>query len=325
MEYIEVKIKTTSTGIEHVSNVLVSLGFGSFVVDDEKDFLDFLENNKNYWDYVDEELLQSKKGGSFITLYLDEAQYNDNIDYIKQALKRLKEELPDIDLGSLEITAVNRNEEEWADNWKKYYKPLKIGKNLIIRPVWEEVEDNEGRLVLTLNPGMSFGTGMHETTSLCLEILEKCECLGKSLLDVGCGSGILSIASLLFGAKEVTAIDIDPNAAKIAGENGELNGYGPDKLRTLSGNILDDMDLKREISEHKYDIIVANIVADVIIRLLPIAEELISPHGIFIVSGIISDRLSDVYDAIKKSNFDVVEERKKNDWCAIILKNKILK
>ncbi|MDP4153091.1 MAG: 50S ribosomal protein L11 methyltransferase [Bacillota bacterium] len=326
MNWLEVTVQTTPQGIEHVSNRLITAGITGFQVEDEADFNDFLENNHKYWDYVDKELSENMRGKSLIKFYVsDNAAGLETLSFVKDALSTLKADFPSVSLGSLEMSISSRMEEEWADNWKKYYKPIAIGSRLLIRPVWEEIYDAGDRIVLTLNPGMSFGTGSHQTTALCLELLQKYDCDGKTMLDLGCGSGILSIAALLLGADSAVAVDIDKNAADIAAENAALNDFGLPEYETIAGNILENTDLQDKLIETKFDIITANIVADVIIPLCPLASELLNDNGIFIVSGIITERADEVKRALTEAGFDISNIMERDGWCAFSVSKLILK
>ena len=226
-----------------------------------------------------------------------------------------------LDLGSLRTVVRITDDEDWENNWKIYYKPLEIGDRLLVRPSWEKAEDT-GRIVLSLDPGMAFGTGSHHTTRMCLEFLEKTVKAGDDMIDMGCGSGILSIASLLLGAKEAVAVDIDPIAEKIAYENAAMNGIGKDTYTVLVGDVLSDSALQDKLCEKKYDVVAANIVASVIIELSAIVPKLIKKDGVFIMSGIIAERLDEVLCALDKNGFKVLEVKAGDDWRAILARPK---
>ena len=207
------------------------------------------------------------------------------------------------------------SEEDWANNWKAYYKPLEIGERLVVRPSWEAIGDTD-RVVLSLDPGMAFGTGTHQTTRLCLEFLERLVKNGDEMLDLGCGSGILSIAGLLLGASHAIAVDIDPIVETIAAENAAMNGI-KDEYRIMTGDILSDDGIKREISKQRYDIVTANIVASVIIKLAPQIPALLKDDGVFIASGIILERLDEVKNAFANNGLKVLEVKKLDEWSAL--------
>ncbi len=319
MDWIQVTIYTTAAGIEPVSGRLYGLGITGIEIEDEADFRDFLENNKQYWDYVDDELLIEKAKETCVKVYVgDNPDGAEQLAAIKASMLELKEYDTSGEFGRLEISLGNLKEEDWANNWKQYYHKVSIGERLLVCPEWEDVPKDNERVVFKINPGMSFGTGTHHTTRMCLEELERFVKPGDTVLDLGCGSGILSIVSLLFGAKKAYAADIDPNARDIAYENAAMNGIGKDRYIVRAGNILTDEAIKKEFSERKYDIVAANIVADVIIALTPAAREYIKPDGIYITSGIIADRLDEVSSAICESGFEIKEVNRGGDWASIV-------
>lgn len=321
MDWIELAIDTTTEGIEPVSGRLYQLGIKGVQIEDAADFQDFLENSTPYWDYVDDELMQKATAPTRVKAYLtDDAAGAELLAAIKTSLAELQALDTQNIFGSLSIALTGMSEQDWAENWKQYYKPLKIGEKILIKPEWEEIADTGGRTVFEINPGMSFGTGTHESTQLCLESLEQIVKKGDSVVDLGCGSGILSVISLLLGADHATAVDIDPNAAKIARENAARNRVPADKYAVYAGNILTDTALQGNLAAEKYDIVLANIVADVIISLAPQAKRLLRPGGTFITSGIISDRLEEVKEALQRQNFEIVKVSRRNDWAAIVAK-----
>ena len=320
MDWIQVVIVTTNKGIEPVTGRLYCLGVAGVEIEDETDFNDFLENNRQYWDYVDDSLLKKIKGETKVKVYLpDSLEGRETLLEIKASIQGLKELDNEHLFGRLEITLANMSEEDWANNWKQYFKPIEVGEKILIRPEWEEVpQDLNGRTVFTVNPGMTFGTGAHETTRLCIEALEQYVTAGCPVLDLGCGSGILSIIALLLGGADAMAVDIDPIAQNIVYENAHLNGIGKDRLTVLTGNIITDAQLKSQIDAHKYSVIVANIVADVIIALTPNVPPLLCKGGVFICSGIIVERKDEVINALKQSGFAIREMHEENGWAALV-------
>ena len=318
MDWIKVTIFTTSEGIEPITGRLYQLGITGIEIEDEQDFKDFLENNKQYWDYVDDDLIREKEGETKVSANVsNNASGNEMLMEIRTSMLELKELDSDNSFGRLEIEIENMNEEDWANNWKKYFHPIKIGEKLLIKPEWENLEEETDRIVFDINPGMSFGTGSHYTTQLCLETLEKIVKNGDKVLDLGCGSGILSIISLLLGASEAVAVDIDPNAVDIAYQNAARNGIDDTNYHVYAGNILTDEELNAKIDD-KYEVVVANIVADVIIGLAPKAKQYMKDGGIFITSGIIEDRVEDVKEALIGVGFEIVEIKQRKDWVSII-------
>ena len=323
MDWIQVTVYTTSEGIEPVSGRLYQLGVTGIEIEDKTEFNSFLEESRGTWDYVDEDLVKRMSGETKVKIYLsDNATGRDMLHSVKDTLAQLKAMDTDNIYGRLEISLDNVNEEDWANNWKQYFKPLNVGDKILILPEWETLTEKTDRTVFTVNPGMSFGTGSHNTTQLCIEELEHCINENTHVLDLGCGSGILSIIALLLGAKDATAVDIDPNAVDIAYQNVERNGISKDVYRALAGNVLSDDALIKKISDKQYDVVVANIVADVIIALADIVPSLIKPGGIYITSGIITDRKEDVIARYTDSSFEIVNVREKGDWVSIIMKKK---
>lgn len=306
MKWLEIHIDTNHAGLDTVEALLSSLDVDGLVIDDEAEFQDFLENNRQYWDYVDEDLEASMRGKSRITFYLpaDETGFSKMAE-VRIALEKLKQERTDC--GTLLMTLDNLEDADWENNWKQYFHPIKIGERLLIRPTWEDEYDAEGRAVLHLEPGLAFGTGSHETTRLCLEALEKNIKGGEKVLDVGCGSGILAIASLLLGADSATGVDIDELAVKTAEENGKMNGFGSDRLTFIHGDLADKV-------SGKFDIVVANIVADVIIMFCKTVPDFMADNAVFITSGIIDIREQEVVDAFAENGFEIIARHADGGW-----------
>lgn len=320
MDWIQITIYTTSEGIEAVSGRLLGLGIYGIEIVDEKDFKDFLDENKSIWDYVDEDLIKEKEGETCIKTYIS-ATDPDTLSAVKVSMAELKEYDKEGIFGRLEISLDNIKEEDWSNNWKKYFHTMEIGETLVVKPFWEEIEATSKK-VFEINPGLSFGTGSHHTTRLCLEDIENTVKDGDTVLDLGCGSGILSIVSLMYGAKKAVAIDLDPNSMDTAYDNLKRNNLPKERYSVIIGNILTDCELQKKILEEKYDLILANIVADVIIAALPIVKKALKKGGTFITSGIITDREDEVKSAILKSGFEIISEKKSADW--VELKCKIL-
>ncbi len=312
MDWIQVSIFTTSAGIEPVSGRLLQLGIYGIEIEDEADFKEFLENNKDAWDYVDDDLIKQKSGETCIKTYIS-ANDPDTLSAIRASMIELKEYDEGGQFGRLEISLSNIKEEDWSNNWKKFFHTMEIGENLIVKPFWEDVEETN-KTVFEINPGLSFGTGSHHTTRLCLEDIEKTIKDGDEVLDLGCGSGILSVVSLMFGAKSALAVDIDPNSLDTAYENLARNNISREKYNVLIGNILSDDELQKKVLEKKYDVVLANIVADVIIAALPLVKKALKEDGTFITSGIIEDRIQDVLDALAENSFEVIGEKRSADW-----------
>lgn len=312
MKWLELKIDAAPAGLDPVSALLEDLGITGLVIDDEGDFRDFLEHNRAYWDYVDDALMQEKKGLCRITFYLEDSPdgYN-TLSRVRMALSRVKQKHPEY--GSLLLTMENMEDADWENNWKQFYKPMEIGDRLIVIPEWESAGVPEGRVALRLNPGLTFGTGSHATTRLCLTALEKHVQGGETVLDLGCGSGILSIAALLLGADWAVACDIDEKCMDVAYENAALNGVGRDRYTVRWGDVVTDRALRRELGG-PYDVVVANIVADVIKALASTVRPLVREGGIFLCSGIIDDRAEEVAQCLRDNGWTIAETRSSEGW-----------
>ena len=319
MKWLELHIDTNHTGLDTVEAMLSALGIDNVVIDDEAEFQDFLENNHQYWDYVDEELEQKMQGRSRITFYLEAGDEG----FAKMGEVRLKlEELKKAEtgLGTLLMTMDTMEDADWENNWQQYYKPMEIGARLLVVPQWEQ-EDPQvraacaQRVPLILEPGLTFGTGSHATTRLCLTALEKAVQGGGRVLDLGCGSGILSIAALRLGAAEATAVDSDDKCLTVAYDNAALNGIGKDTYTVKVGNVLTDEAMRAQLGGG-YQIVLANIVADVIICLAPLVRSMLAPGGLFLCSGIIDTRAEEVADKLREAGLVIEETRSAEGWFA---------
>ena len=306
LKWLEVAIPTTPDKLDDITAKLTAAGMTGLVIEDEADFLSFLEQNRQYWDYVDQELLDRMKGVTRVKFYVtDDADGHAQLAQYTRGL-------------DCEFTTTALTDNDWAYSWQKYYKPLVIGQRLYVVPEWERDKPvPDGRVPFYLNPGLTFGTGSHASTQLCLEGVEEHTAQGCSVLDLGCGSGILSIAALCLGAKEAIAVDIDPKAVDVAYENAELNGIGKDRYLVRSGDVLTDKSLASELAQQRYNLVLANIVADVIIPLSAQVPSLLAEGGTFLCSGIIDTRAPEVEAALKRSGLTVTKKREKNGWVAL--------
>lgn len=318
MNWLEVTIYASKLGIENLTGILLNLGVTGFVIQDPDDYDEFLTFQGKTWDYMDEDMEQLKDCETSIKFYLAEnSQGQETFVAIKKTLEQLKAEDTEGLLGKLEMDLGNVKEEDWANNWKQYFKPFTVGEKFVIKPTWETYDADTERMILEIDPNSSFGTGQHYTTQLCIEHLENIITPGQEVLDMGCGSGILSIAALMLGANHVTAVDIDQNSVDIACENFEQNKMAKEKYTAYCGNVMADDALVNKIGTGIYDTVVANIVADVIIGMKDILGTFLKPQGTLVASGVIGDRAEEVKAALEGSGFVVEEITEKNDWVAL--------
>lgn len=316
MNWIKVRIKTTAEGIDPVSGRLLALGINGIEIADKDDFKEFLENNRQYWDYVDEELERLKDAETEITLYVSDAAAGlEQLSAIRSSMKELKDMDPESKYGSLQMITDHVKDEDWTEVWKQYFHPMPVGKKILIQPQWETLKEETDRTVFVVNPGMSFGSGSHPSTRFCIEEIEKYLKTGDHVLDLGCGSGILSIIALLLGAEDAVAIDIDANAVDVAYANLAMNQLPKERYHALAGDILTDQKLQEELGQ--FDVVIANIVADVIIGLSSFVRKFMKDGAYFICSGIILERLEEVKEALFNAGFTILDIRTETDWAAI--------
>lgn len=321
MKYIEFKVRASRQGIEQVTAMFMSKGIDSVSITDPADMEDILNKKNEYdWDYVDDQLKEDLEREPSISAYFEDTPENrEKIQELKIAVMMLKsKELEglygwDVDFGRLYAEAVTVDDEDWKDKWKENFKPSKITKRIVVKPTWEEYIAGDEEIVLQIDPGMAFGTGTHETTSLCLRLMEKYLSdfpENKKVLDIGCGSGILSIAAALLGAGEVMAVEIDKDAVSVAAENVKLNGV-LNNVSVVQGDLTKGIDFKA-------DIIVANLMADLVMVLAESAANHMEDGGIFISSGILTEKKETVSEAIRNAGFEILEIEEDGEWCAIV-------
>ena len=306
VKWLEIAVNTSADKLDEVTARLAANGMDSIVIEEEGEFRQFLEQNRQYWDYVDDELLEKMKGVARVKFYVTDDE--DGHAQLARYTQGLDCEYSQTVLG----------ENDWAYSWQKYYKPLTIGRRLYVVPQWEKDQPvPAGKTAVYLDPGLTFGTGSHASTQLCLEGVEEHTAPGCSVLDLGCGSGILSIAALVLGAGYAAAVDIDPKAVGVAYENAALNGIGKDIYHVCAGDVIGDEELAGRLAERRYDLVLANIVADVIIPLSARVPQLMAPDGVFLCSGIIHSRAEEVAAALAVHGLTVTKKREKNGWAAL--------
>ena len=306
IKWLEATLETDSAHLEEVTAQLTMNGVNGLVVEDEAEFRRFLEENRKYWDYVDDNLLERMRGVCRVKFYVSDDP---------QGKAQLAAWTQGIDLP---LSVIPLADNDWAHSWQKYYRPMEIGARLYIVPQWERerAPAPAGRVPVYLNPGLTFGTGSHASTQLCLGGVERYTAPGMEILDLGCGSGILSIAALTLGASSAMAVDIDPKAVDVAYENAAMNGIGRDRYTVLAGDVLSDPALCDRLAQRRYGLVLANIVADVIIPLSAQVERYLTPDGVFLCSGIIDTRAGEVEAALKANGLEILEAMTQDNWAA---------
>lgn len=309
--WIEVRVITKSEALEPVSGIFYGLDCKGVAIEDPNDILE-REQGPLTWDFADINVLEHKGTVAVVKAYFAEEDDIENIlNYVNEKIEELKS--IGLDLGEAKVESEKMYEEDWANNWKKYYKPTKVGERIVVRPIWEEYKEENDELVLVLDPGMAFGTGTHETTRMCIQSLENYVKEDSVVFDVGCGSGILAIAAAKLGAKKAVGVDLDPVAVESAKENVGYNNL--DNIEVLYGNLV-------EVIDGKADIVVANIIAEVIWILTEDVKRVLKDDGYFITSGIIHDRVDMVTKKLEETGFEVVEINKDGEWNCIVAKVK---
>ena len=308
MAWLEITVNTASKDVEDVAARLTARGYADLVIEDQAEFESFLEENRAYWDYIDDEFQKKLEGLSRIKLYLEESD--------EAGLARLRDTVAEL---GLTVEAKPLPETDWEESWKDSYPPQEVGENLVVLPYWL-AEEETGRKKIILDPGLTFGTGAHPSTQMVMEAMEQRVQPGWHCLDLGSGSGILSITALRLGAQSAVGVDIDPKAEDIARENAAYNGFGSLAFTALTGNVTEDKALMHRLSQDHYDLLLVNIVADVIIGLSPILPDFMGEHTLLICSGILDSRLDDVTAALEKAGLTVTEIRAKEEWRCVMAK-----
>ena len=309
MAWLEITIDTVSKKIDSVVTSLTAAGFADLVIEDQAEFEDFLEQNREYWDYIDEEFQEKLQGLSRIKIYLEDTD--------TASLQRLEDR---VTLLGLTMQVQPMAEVDWEESWKDNYPPQEVGSSLVVLPYWL-AEDYAGeRTPVILDPGLTFGTGAHPSTQMVMEAMEETVRPGYSCLDLGSGSGILSLVALRLGAGSAIGVDIDPKAEGIARENAAYNGFAAPEFTALTGNVTEDRELMASLAGKEYDLVLVNIVADVIIGLSPVLPNFLSEKSTLICSGILDTRLEDVLAALKNAGLTITGIREKEDWRCVTAK-----
>lgn len=308
MAWLEITINTGSLDIESVAEQLTARGFSDLVIEDQQEYETFLDENRAYWDYIDEKLQQELQGLSRIKLYLEDTD--------EASLSRLRSTAEALGL-TLEIAQMP--ETNWEESWKDSYPPVEIGEKLVILPYWLAQDYAGDRLQVILDPGLTFGTGAHPTTQMVVSAMERIIKAGDRCLDLGSGSGILSLVALRLGAACAVGVDIDPKAEDIARENAAYNAFSSPEFTALTGNVTEDHAIMEHLSAQSWDVVLVNIVADVIISLAPVLPHFLSEKTTLICSGILDTRLADVLDAMARAGLTVTETHAQEDWRCILV------
>ena len=312
MTWTQIEVFTSTAGIEPLCAALEEMGASGFVIRDPADFADFLTQKQGKWDYVDESLLSLREGESSVTFYLPEGEDGQaRLSRLEATLARLKGLDEGGHWGRLTFTLSQLAEESWQDSWKQHWKPTRVGKSLIVCPSWEEYAPAPGETVIRLDPGMAFGTGTHDSTRLCMALAEGLIVGGERVLDLGCGSGILSVTALLLGAESALGVDIDEVAVRACAENAAMNGLAS-RANFQKGNLADGV-------RGRYDLIFANIVADVILQLAPDLPRLLAPGGALITSGILSERAGEIEAAFADLGLRTKTKLESGGWAALVV------
>ena len=305
MAWLEITIDTAAEKINSVVTVLTAKGFADLVIEDQEEFETFLEENKAYWDYIDEEFQEKLQGLSHIKLYLEDTD-TAGMERLNKAVAELK----------LSMTVAPLAEVDWEESWKENYPPQEVGGKIVVLPYWRADEETD-RVKVILDPGLTFGTGAHPSTQMVMEKMEEVVKPGFRCLDLGSGSGILSIAALRLGAASAIGIDIDPKAEDIARENAAYNGFASPEFTALTGNVTEDKELMQHLAADEYDLVLVNIVADVIIGLSLVLPNFLTEKSTLICSGILDVRLEEVCAALRKAGLTITAVKEKEDWRSV--------
>lgn len=313
MAWLEITLTTCGGTVEDVAAALTAGGFSDLVMEDQQEFESFLEENKEYWDYIDEDLQEKLQGLSHIKLYLEDADTT-SMAKLTTLLEKLRQRK---NFGTLDMSVQPLPDTDWEEGWKENYPPQEIGENLVVLPYWLASSYDGGRTPIILDPGLTFGTGAHASTQMVMEAMERQVKPGSHCLDLGSGSGILSLAALRLGAAGAIGVDIDPKAEDIARENAAYNGFAAPEFTAMTGNVTEDRAMMTALSQKQYDLVLVNIVADVIIGLSPVLPHFLSDDTRLVCSGILDNRLDDVMAALHQAGITVTAVHAKEDWRCI--------
>ena len=308
MAWLEITVNTAADTVDTVAAQLTARGFSDLVIEDQEEFETFLEENRAYWDYIDEDFQQKLEGLSRVKLYLEDTD--------EAGMARLKDTVSDLGL-TMQVSILP--DTDWEESWKDSYPPQPVGRSLVVLPYWLEDTQTDRKKII-LDPGLTFGTGAHPSTQMVMEVMEETVRPGFRCLDLGSGSGILSITALRLGAECAVGVDIDPKAEDIARENAAYNGFSAPAFTALTGNVTEDKALMRRLAEQTYDLLLVNIVADVIIGLSPVLPDFMTEQTVLICSGILDSRLADVTDALEAAGLTVTAIRSKEEWRCVTAK-----
>jgi len=311
MAWLEITVDTVSDKIDAVATALTGAGFSDLLIEDQQEFEDFLDQNRAYWDYIDEELQEKLQGLSHIKLYLEDTD--------TQGLEKLRKFCNDRQLH-MSVTALP--ETDWEESWKDNYPPQEVGRDLVVLPYWLTDSYEGSRKQVILDPGLTFGTGAHPSTQMVMQTMEDTVTKDSTCLDLGSGSGILSLVALRLGAKSAVGVDIDPKAEGIARENAAYNGFSAPEFTALTGNVTEDTHLMEQLAKEEYDIVLVNIVADVIIGLAPVLPKFMTEKSVLICSGILDVRLGEVIAALESVGLAVTATKAQEDWRCVTAKRR---
>lgn len=316
MKWNKYRLSTTTEAVDLISYTLAEMGIEGIEIEDKVP-LSEEDKQKMFIDLLPE--LDEDDGTAFVSFYIEPEK--DHETTLEEVLAAVKELADFVDIGEATIEKTQTEDIDWMNNWKKYWKPFYVDEKIMIKPTWETVEEvPEDTLVVEIDPGTAFGTGTHHTTRLCITQVNKFIQKDMSVLDVGCGSGILSIIALLLGAKEATATDLDILAVNASIENAEVNGIHPDVYTVLQGNVITDGEFRQQVGKNKFDMVVANIFAEIIIPLSDVVKEMMKPGALFITSGIIDEREEDVREALLRNGFEILEVTHSGGWVSFTAK-----